>query len=51
VQELYKTFLRGEPNSAEAHHLLHTHYTDRTSEVRHTSHSLQLVGLAVETWR
>lgn len=33
MQELYKTFLQGEPNSAEAHHLLHTHYTDRTSEV------------------
>lgn len=33
VLEIYKSFLHAEPNSPEAHHLLHTHYTDRTAEV------------------
>lgn len=29
IQELYKSFL-GEPNGEKAHHLLHTHYTQRS---------------------
>ena len=33
VKELYDTYL-GEPNSHKAHHLLHTHYTDRSKAVR-----------------
>ena len=34
VQALYRDFLQGEPNSPKSHHLLHTHYTDRTAEVK-----------------
>jgi len=33
VQTIYRDYLHAKPNTAEAHHLLHTHYTDRTSEV------------------
>lgn len=34
VLELYKDFLQGAPNSEQSHHLLHTHYTDRSGEVK-----------------
>jgi hypothetical protein len=30
-QELYRSSCLGEPNSAAAHELLHTHYTDRAA--------------------
>lgn len=33
IKDLYENFL-GSVNSPKAHHLLHTHYTDRTSEVK-----------------
>ena len=35
VQKLYAEYL-GAPNSEKAHHLLHTHYTDRKEEVTKT---------------
>ncbi|GIQ90178.1 hypothetical protein KIPB_012873, partial [Kipferlia bialata] len=33
VAELYATILGGAPNSHEAHHLLHTHFEDRSGSV------------------
>ncbi len=35
IKRLYEDFL-GEPNSEKAHHLLHTHYTDRKVNVKHS---------------
>ena len=32
IKEIYKSFLH-EPNSHEAHHLLHTEYVDRSAKV------------------
>ncbi len=34
VKELYSDFFLSKPNSGKAHTLLHTHYTDRSVEVR-----------------
>jgi ferredoxin hydrogenase small subunit len=33
IHKVYKKFLH-KPNSHEAHHLLHTHYTDRSESIK-----------------